>query len=53
MIVELEGSKDTTEILQKLTKCYPVPSNEKEEGVHELLGPTNTRLIQVLYSVLY
>jgi hypothetical protein len=38
--------QDTTKILQTLTKCYPVPDSEAEEGLHELLGPANQRIVR-------
>ncbi|KAL1507244.1 hypothetical protein AB1Y20_008093 [Prymnesium parvum] len=46
VIVELAGSKDTTTILQKLNKCYPVAETQEERDLQELLGATNQRLIR-------
>ena len=45
VIVELAGKKDTTEILQRLNKAYPVADDEGQAGVQELLGPTNERIV--------
>ena len=45
VIVELAGKKDTTEILQRLNKAYPVADDEAQAGVQELLGPTNERIV--------
>ena len=38
VIVELAGNKDTTEILQRLNKAYPVADDEQQAGVQRLLG---------------
>uniref|UniRef100_A0A7S0EY20 UTP--glucose-1-phosphate uridylyltransferase n=1 Tax=Phaeocystis antarctica TaxID=33657 RepID=A0A7S0EY20_9EUKA len=45
VIVELAGSKDTTTILQRLTKCFPVADNDEQTGLQNLLGAINTRII--------
>ncbi len=44
-IVDLQGHKDTLEILNRLNRCYPVAENEVERGVQELLGPVNKRIV--------
>ena len=46
VIVELAGKKDTTEILQRLNKAYPVADDEAQAGVQDLLGETNKRIVQ-------
>lgn len=46
VIVELAGKKDTTEILQRLNKAYPVADDEAQAGVQDLLGATNRRIIK-------
>jgi len=46
VIVDLQAHKDTMEILARLNRSYPLPRNEKEKGVQELLGPINKRIVQ-------
>ena len=46
VIVELAGSKDTTTILQRLNKCFPVADDEEQTGLQNLLGSVNTRIIK-------
>ena len=46
LIVELNGFKDTVEILQKLNRAYPIPDNDVERGVHRFLGPRNRELVE-------
>jgi len=46
VIVELAGTKDTTTILQRLNKAFPVADDEGQQGVQDLLGSTNKRLIE-------
>jgi len=45
VIVDLHAKKDTMEILNKLNRCYPFAENEIEQGVQELLGPINKRIV--------
>jgi UTP-glucose-1-phosphate uridylyltransferase len=45
VIVDLQAQKDTMEILARLNRSYPLPRNEKEKGVQELLGPINKRVV--------
>ena len=52
VIVELAGKKDTTEILQRLNKAYPVADDEQQSGCQELLGPTNQRIVQATMAAL-
>jgi UTP-glucose-1-phosphate uridylyltransferase/mevalonate kinase len=52
VIIDLMGHKDTIEILHRLNRCYPVPENDIERGVHELLGPVNKRTVHAAIDVL-
>ncbi len=52
VIIDLMGRKDTIEILHRLNRCYPVPENDVERGVHELLGPVNKRTVHAAADVL-
>ncbi len=45
IIVDLQASKDTKEILNHLNHCYPFADNEIERGVQEYLGPTNRKIV--------
>jgi UTP-glucose-1-phosphate uridylyltransferase/mevalonate kinase len=45
LIVDLQASKDTKEILARLNRAYPFADNALEEGVQELLGPINKRIV--------
>jgi UTP-glucose-1-phosphate uridylyltransferase/mevalonate kinase len=45
VIVDLQGQKDTMEILNRLNRCFPVAENEAERGVQKLLGPTNQDIV--------
>jgi UTP-glucose-1-phosphate uridylyltransferase/mevalonate kinase len=45
VVVDLEANKDTLEILNRLNRCYPIPENDLERGVQELLGPINKRIV--------
>ena len=45
VIVDLQAKKDTMEILNRLNRSYPIADNEIEQGVHELLGPINKRIV--------
>ncbi len=45
VIVELAGEKDTTTILQRLTKAYPVADDEQQRNLQALLGETNRELV--------
>ena len=33
------------DILERLNRCYPFAENEIQQGVHELLGPINQRIV--------
>jgi UTP-glucose-1-phosphate uridylyltransferase/mevalonate kinase len=45
VIVDLQAHKDTMKILAQLNRCYPFAGNEVEQGVQELLGPINKRVV--------
>ncbi|MHB0878968.1 MAG: sugar phosphate nucleotidyltransferase [Anaerolineae bacterium] len=45
VIVDLQGHKDTTEILARLNRSYPFATGEVEQGVQSLLGPINRRIV--------
>ncbi|NLX11764.1 MAG: GHMP kinase [Chloroflexi bacterium] len=45
VIVDLNAEKDTMEILSRLNRCYPIADNPVEEGVQNLLGPINKRIV--------
>ncbi len=45
VIVDLQAQKDTMEILARLNRSYPFAENEIEQGVQELLGPINKRIV--------
>ncbi len=45
VIVDLGAQKDTMEILARLNRSYPLAKNPIEEGVQELLGPINKRIV--------
>ena len=41
VIVDLNASKDTMEILGKLNQCYPFADNDMQKGVQDCLGKIN------------
>ncbi len=45
VVVDLQSQKDTMEILNRLNRCYPFPDNPIQQGVQELLGPINKRIV--------
>jgi UTP-glucose-1-phosphate uridylyltransferase/mevalonate kinase len=45
VVVDLHAQKDTMRILSRLNRCFPVAENEVEQGVQELLGPINKRIV--------
>jgi UTP-glucose-1-phosphate uridylyltransferase/mevalonate kinase len=45
VIVDLNAQKDTMEILARLNRCFPYAENKIEEGVQQLLGPINKRIV--------
>jgi UTP-glucose-1-phosphate uridylyltransferase/mevalonate kinase len=45
VLVDLGAQKDTMEILARLNRSYPFADNEIEQGVQELLGPINKRIV--------
>jgi UTP-glucose-1-phosphate uridylyltransferase/mevalonate kinase len=52
VIVDLQASKDTREILKNLNRAYPFAENDLERGIQELLGPINKRVVHEASSVL-
>ena len=46
VIVDLQAQKDTMEILARLNRCYPFAEGEIEQGVQQLLGPINERMVR-------
>ena len=44
-VVDLQAEKDTVEILTRLNRCYPVPRDAMERGVHQCLGPLNRDIV--------
>jgi mevalonate kinase len=52
VIVELAGKKDTTEILQRLNKAYPVADDEAQARLQDLLGATNKRIVRAAMEAL-
>jgi mevalonate kinase len=45
VVVDLCARKNTTEILARLHRSFPIPATEIDVGVHRLLGPTNRRIV--------
>jgi UTP-glucose-1-phosphate uridylyltransferase/mevalonate kinase len=45
VIVDLQAQKDTMEILARLNRSYPFAEGQVEQGVQELLGPINKRIV--------
>jgi UTP-glucose-1-phosphate uridylyltransferase/mevalonate kinase len=45
VIVDLQASKDTFEILNRLNRAYPVAENETEHNVQLLLGKINKEIV--------
>lgn len=45
VIVDLNAEKDTMKILASLNRCFPFPQNDIEQGVNDLLGPVNKRIV--------
>jgi UTP-glucose-1-phosphate uridylyltransferase/mevalonate kinase len=45
VIVDLHAQKNTMEILARLNRAYPFADSEIEQGVQELLGPVNRRVV--------
>lgn len=45
VIVNLNAGKDTLEILKRLNRSYPFAEGPVEQGVQELLGPINKRIV--------
>jgi UTP-glucose-1-phosphate uridylyltransferase/galactokinase len=45
VFADLMGEKNTIKILADLNKCYPFPSNEQEEALHQALGVKNQDIV--------
>ena len=45
VIVDLNASKNTLEILKRLNRSYPFAEGPLDAGVQELLGPINKRIV--------
>jgi UTP-glucose-1-phosphate uridylyltransferase/mevalonate kinase len=45
VIVDLQAQKDTMEILIRLNRCYPFAEDEIQQGVQQLLGSINKRIV--------
>jgi UTP-glucose-1-phosphate uridylyltransferase len=45
VIVDLNAQKDTMEILSRLNQCFPFIEGAIEQGVQQLLGPINKRIV--------
>jgi UTP-glucose-1-phosphate uridylyltransferase/mevalonate kinase len=45
VIVDLHAQKDTMEILSRLNRSFPYAQGEVEQGVQQLLGPINKRIV--------
>jgi galactokinase len=46
VIVDLGGSKNTQEILQKLNQCYPFATNEIQQNVQKYFGSISSEITQ-------
>ncbi len=45
VVVDLNASKNTLEILNRLNRCYPFAENKIERDVQNLLGPINRDIV--------
>ena len=45
ILVDLKASKDTTEILAALNRCYPFAQSDLDRSVQEYLGPLNKAIV--------
>jgi UTP-glucose-1-phosphate uridylyltransferase len=52
VIVDLQAQKDTMEILARLNRSYPFAEGETEQGVQDLLGPINKRVVHQAVAAL-
>jgi UTP-glucose-1-phosphate uridylyltransferase/mevalonate kinase len=46
IIVDLNASKDTREILNRLNHCYPFAENDIQRNVQKYLGPINMQIVE-------
>ncbi|HTY63781.1 MAG TPA: sugar phosphate nucleotidyltransferase [Acidobacteriota bacterium] len=52
VLVDLGGRKDTLEILARLNRAYPFAENEMEQGIQQLFGPINKRVVHEAVNAL-
>ena len=52
VLVDLDAQKNTMKILEQLNRCYPQARNEIDEGVQQLLGPINARIVHQAVNAL-
>ena len=52
VLVDLEGEKDTLEILARINRAYPFADYEVELGVQKLFGPMNRNIVQRAVGIL-
>jgi UTP-glucose-1-phosphate uridylyltransferase/mevalonate kinase len=45
VIVDLQAQKNTKKILADLNRCYPFADSDIQQGVQQLLGPINKRVV--------
>jgi UTP-glucose-1-phosphate uridylyltransferase len=45
VVVDLQAQKDTKKILAQLNRCYPYAGDQVEQGVQDLLGKMNRRIV--------
>ncbi len=45
VVVDLRAQKDTKKILSRLNHSFPFAENELDQGIQELFGPTNKRIV--------
>eukprot|EP00475_Leptophrys_vorax_P022506 TRINITY_DN3065_c0_g1_i5.p1 TRINITY_DN3065_c0_g1~~TRINITY_DN3065_c0_g1_i5.p1 ORF type:complete len:578 (-),score=150.02 TRINITY_DN3065_c0_g1_i5:1565-3298(-) len=52
VLVDLHAAKDTKEILAGLSQAYPFPKSPIYQGVQDLLGPINKRILHEVVDAL-
>ncbi len=52
VIADLQAHKDTQRILAQLNRCYPLADTAVKQGVQELLGPINKRIVHQAVAAL-
>jgi len=53
VIADLQAHKDTQRILAQLNRCYPLADTAVKQGVQELLGPINKRIVHQAVAALH